>query len=160
MTTLVTAFTVTRQGPRGLMVRHERLGATTWELPGGHLDPGESLEQTAARETAEETGVAVDVGRLLATCVHEWPERGQRRLVCFFEASPLGDEPPRAPAGDPRLVAAEWLDPRDLAAAELSGSLHPLVEQERRDWADAPIHVPMSHRRDERGIWVPVPAAG
>ena len=31
-----------------------------WELPGGRLEPGESFEQAAARELAEETGVRLD----------------------------------------------------------------------------------------------------
>ena len=32
-----------------------------WVLPGGHIDPGESLEECALRELWEETGVKVDI---------------------------------------------------------------------------------------------------
>jgi len=31
-----------------------------WELPGGGLDPGETIEQAAIREVAEETGIELD----------------------------------------------------------------------------------------------------
>ncbi|HEY0447839.1 NUDIX hydrolase [Actinophytocola sp.] len=31
-----------------------------WELPGGGLDPGESLQDAAIREVAEETGIRLD----------------------------------------------------------------------------------------------------
>ncbi|MFV2019553.1 nucleotide triphosphate diphosphatase NUDT15 [Micromonospora sp. LOL_023] len=34
-------------------------GAGTWSLPGGHLEHGESFEQAARREVAEETGVEI-----------------------------------------------------------------------------------------------------
>ncbi|MFI6934153.1 NUDIX domain-containing protein [Streptomyces sp. NPDC050287] len=42
-------------GPRGLLLgRHHR---GTWELPGGTVEPGESLQETVVRELAEETGI-------------------------------------------------------------------------------------------------------
>lgn len=44
-------------GPRGLLLGRHRRG--TWELPGGHVEPGESLAGTVAREVREETGCAV-----------------------------------------------------------------------------------------------------
>lgn len=152
--TTVTAFTVTRDGPLWLMLRHERLGVTCWELPGGHVDPGETLEQTAARETFEETGVRVEVGRLLASCVHEWHERRQRKLICFFEATAAADDAPAVPPSDARLVQAAWLNPFDVD--DVSPFLLPLIDQERHNWADAPVYFQMTHRLNDLGHWEPL----
>lgn len=58
-TTRVVAFAVVRDGDRWLMLRHRRHGRVHWEIPGGHVDAGESLEEAARREVLEETGVVV-----------------------------------------------------------------------------------------------------
>lgn len=48
---------------RILMIRETPDGA--WALPGGGVEPEESLEQAALRETWEEAGVAVRIARRL-----------------------------------------------------------------------------------------------
>ena len=48
-----------------LIGRHDRRGRLLWSLPKGHIEPGESQEDTAVREVAEETGIRGRiVGRL------------------------------------------------------------------------------------------------
>lgn len=48
------------------MTRRTKTGS--WGLPGGHIDPGETEEVTAAREVVEETGLEVRaVGKVAQT---------------------------------------------------------------------------------------------
>lgn len=48
-----------------LMVCHKTSSRTYWTLPGGGMNEGEPIEQTAIREAKEETGLDVKVIRLL-----------------------------------------------------------------------------------------------
>jgi ADP-ribose pyrophosphatase YjhB (NUDIX family) len=44
--------------PRGALIgRTDRQGRLLWSLPKGHIEAGESAEQAAIREVAEETGI-------------------------------------------------------------------------------------------------------
>ncbi|MFJ7213580.1 NUDIX domain-containing protein [Amycolatopsis sp. NPDC098790] len=47
---------------RVLLVHNER---DEWELPGGRIEPGETPEETVAREITEETGLPVEVAEIL-----------------------------------------------------------------------------------------------
>jgi len=57
-----TAFAFAFQGERMLFTRLVNRG---WDIPGGHIEPGESPAQAAVRETLEEAAVLVEPVRLI-----------------------------------------------------------------------------------------------
>jgi 8-oxo-dGTP pyrophosphatase MutT (NUDIX family) len=61
-------FVLTRR--TGGLRRH----AGQWALPGGHVDPGESVEQAALRELDEEVGLTLPSSSVLG-CLDDYPTR-------------------------------------------------------------------------------------
>jgi 8-oxo-dGTP diphosphatase len=49
------------------LIERRRQGQHYFTFPGGHVEPGETPEQAAVRETEEELGLQVTVSQLLAT---------------------------------------------------------------------------------------------
>ena len=47
-----------------------------WALPGGFVEVGETVQEAAVREAAEETGLAVEISRLVG--VYSGPDRDPR----------------------------------------------------------------------------------
>jgi ADP-ribose pyrophosphatase len=47
-----------------LIKRGAEPGAGKWSIPGGSMEIGETIEEAVKRETLEETGLVIDVGKL------------------------------------------------------------------------------------------------
>ena len=63
-----------------------------WALPGGFVEVGETVREAAVREAAEETGLAVEVSRLVG--VYSDPDRDPRghNVSVAFLACVLGGQ--------------------------------------------------------------------
>lgn len=68
-------------------------GAGTWSTPGGHLDHGETLEQCAAREAMEETGIEVSNVRFRALTNDVFQDDGKHYVTVWMEGEHLNEEP-------------------------------------------------------------------
>ena len=73
---------------RMLMVKQEHEDREIWMVPGGGIEEGESSADAAVREIKEETGLDIEVGKLIWH-VEEVSERGQR-FVNFFMGRFIG----------------------------------------------------------------------
>lgn len=61
-----------------LIGRTDRRGRLLWSLPKGHIEPGETPEQTAVREVAEETGIRGEVVNELGSIDYWFVTEGRR----------------------------------------------------------------------------------
>ena len=85
------AVVIARYGGRLLWCRHR--DRQTWEIPGGHIEPGESALEAAARELQEETG-ATDFTLQPVCWYSAWHSDGMPHscgLLCVADVHALGD---------------------------------------------------------------------
>lgn len=100
-------------------------------LPGGGIETGELIIETACRETKEETGYDIEVGKLVGVFSH----RKQAGVVHLFQAKIIG--------GQPILSSEEisWCgfvdinthDPKDIYPAQL-GMVQQFFSTDRSQW--------------------------
>jgi ADP-ribose pyrophosphatase YjhB (NUDIX family) len=77
----------TTEGRIVLMRRATEPGRGLWTMPGGFVDLGESVEDAARREIAEELGIEVALGELIGV----YSSSSDRTVVVVFAAAALGE---------------------------------------------------------------------
>ena len=114
-----------------LLVEEDVRGRIVLNQPAGHLDPDESLQHAAVRETLEETGWDIELDCLL--CVQQWrnTESGRQFVRFTFAGVPLRHDPSRAL--DAGILRALWMS-RDEIAAESARLRSPMVLASVDDW--------------------------
>ncbi len=98
---LVAAGLIWREDGMVLISRRPEGGphAGCWELPGGKVEPGETVAEALAREIMEELGVVVQPGKEFNRVTHEYPKLTV--TLVGLHARYVG--------GEPRAIeVAEW----------------------------------------------------
>ena len=85
-----------------------------WAVPSGFVEYDEQPRQALAREIAEETGLAVTVGRVLDAFANADPAKPG--VFLLFEAQPTGGD---LVSGDD-VSEARWFSPDEIPWAEMA----------------------------------------
>ena len=99
-----------------LIGRLDRRGRMLWSLPKGHIELGETAEQTAIREVAEETGIQGSVLAALGSIDYWFVTEGRRvhktvhHYLMRFLGGELSDE-------DVEVSEVAWVPLRELPVA-------------------------------------------
>ena len=132
-----------------LLVRHEKPGrAPYWVLPGGRLEPDETIPECAAREIMEETGLTGRFTEVLY--VSEFLREGRHTVdvTARFEVdreaeATLGSDPEVEEGSEPTLKELRWVKIEDLAEIGLLPSWvrDRLYEDARNGWSDGDVYL-------------------
>src|SRR4051794_5456372 len=116
-------------GPRAALIgRTDRRGRLLWSLPKGHVEAGETPEDTAVREVAEETGITGRVVAPLGTIDFWFVAEGRRihktvhHFLLLAQTGELSDE-------DVEVEKVEWVPLDELAQRLAYADERRLVEQ-------------------------------
>ncbi len=123
----LTTLCLIRQGEEILLQNRIKKDWRGYALPGGHVEPGESIVQSVIREMKEETGLTVENPKLCG--VKQFPIQGGRYLVFLFVADQFSGE---LRSSDEGKVEWIWRDALDQypCVEDLEGLLQVMERQD------------------------------
>jgi 8-oxo-dGTP diphosphatase len=132
-----------------LLVRHQKPERDPyWVLPGGRLEPGETIPECAEREVSEETGLSARFTDVLY--VSEFLREGRhtvditvRMAAQGGEEARLGSDPEVTPDSEPTLRELRWVEGDELREIELLPAWIKarLLEDAVAGWTAGPIYL-------------------
>jgi len=93
--TVGTGVFIRKNGKILLGKRKGSLGGGTWALPGGHLEMGETLEESVERETSEETGLEIQNIKFITAQNNIFNDGEPRHFVTLLFAADWKSGEPR-----------------------------------------------------------------
>lgn len=108
-----------------LLVRHDKPDREPyWVLPGGRLEPGETIPACAEREVAEEVGLDADFLEVLYVSEFFGENRHTVDVTVRAEVpedaeAELGSDPEVEPGAEPTLKDLRWVRLEDLGDTNL-----------------------------------------
>lgn len=123
---VVPSVTVVIRDDAGRILLIHKIDNGLWALPGGGHDAGERIADTAVREVREETGLRIDVVRLIGTytdpnhvMAYDDGEVRQQFSLCFEGRWVDGE--PREDGTETKAV--RWVAPEELDALNIHPSM-------------------------------------
>lgn len=83
----------------------------SWGMPGGKVEPNESLDVAVVRETFEETGYVIAAPQSVYTAFVP----GESNFICTTFIAHVAAQTPDAPRSHPYEGEVRWVDPRVLS---------------------------------------------
>jgi 8-oxo-dGTP diphosphatase len=105
----IAAAVIVKDGQVLMVRRRVKEGQLSWQFPAGQVEPGETSEEAAVRETREEVGLTVAAVKPLGERVH--PATG--RMMVYVACKVLHGTPYLA--DEEELAEVEWCDRAKLA---------------------------------------------
>ncbi|WP_142126999.1 NUDIX hydrolase [Bacillus sp. SLBN-3] len=115
---------------RNEILLQKRGDRNEWGFPGGSMELGESIEETAKREILEETGLTVEIEHLIGVYskyFDEYPNGDKAQSILFsFQCKPIG--------GELKVDGIETLDSKFFPLNQLPPLFSKSHEDTLEDW--------------------------
>ena len=112
----LTNLCMIKDGDKYLLQNRVKKDWQGYTFPGGHIEPGESIVQSAIREVKEETGITVKNIRYTGSQAWPYPDQLMLAFCCEYESGEIIIQ-------EDELEDARWFDMDNLPEIPPPGSV-------------------------------------